>query len=367
MIDRIKRMIPERYKGPILAALRPSSYPDLERWRGRKKVIIALAGFYQNLGDMALTYAQKRFIESTLPDYEVLLFASTDTYSRMKALKRVVGPEDIITTIAGGNMDDVYPSLENARRFLVRSFPNNPIISFPQTIAFSETSIGRRARRRSARTYRAHPRFVVFAREPRSLELMRSGLPGMRIEYSPDIVLSLKDVVHPQLRAGVLLSVRQDMEVFLTSDDRARIVAVLESKTDDILVRDTVDVTLEHCQPDTFEQTLKDFWKLVGSRRIVVTDRLHAMIFCVITRTPVVVLPNSNHKIRGTYEAWLRDHSFIRYIDSFDEASLSQAIDELWDLSQEDITGPDLSPNYEALRRELIAATRSEGDSGHSE
>lgn len=353
---RIKRMIPERYKGPILAAFRPSRYPDLEPWRDRKKVIITLAGFYQNLGDMALTYAQKRFIETTLPDYDVLLFPSTDTYARMKALKRVVGPGDIITTIAGGNMDDVYPSLENARRYVVRSFPDNPIISFPQTIAFSDTSSGQRALRRSARTYRSHPRLVVFAREPRTLELMKSGLPGTRIGYSPDIVLSLTNEVAPQPRAGILVSVRADKEVLLSADDRARIIETIEPKTDDIMVRDTVDVALEDCQPDTFENTLREFWGLLSTRRVVVTDRLHAMIFCVVTHTPVVVLPNSNHKIKGTYETWLKDYTHVRFLDSFDASSLSRAVDELWSLSPEDIAGPDLSPHYDALRHALLVA-----------
>lgn len=367
MFSRLKRAIPERYKGPVLAALRPAVHPDLEPWRGRKKVVVALAGFYQNLGDMALTYAQKRFIEQTLPDYEVLLFPSTATYGQMKALKRVVGPEDIITTIAGGNMDDVYPSLENARRYIVRSFPNNPVISFPQTIAFSDTPNGQRARRRSARTYRSHPRMVVFGREPRTLALMKSGLPGTRIEYSPDIVLSLKNEVPPQPRAGILLSVRHDKEVLLDDSERSKIMEIITAKTDDIVVRDTVDVALEDCQPDTSESTLKSFWSLLSTRRVVVTDRLHAMIFCVITETPVIVLPNSNHKIKGTYETWLKDHSYVRFLDSFDEASLSRTINELWDLPTESITRPDLEPRYEQLRKALLSAAGRSDESAAEE
>lgn len=358
MISKIKGMIPERYKGPILAQLRPGSYPDLESWRGRKKVVITLAGFYQNLGDMALTYAQKRFIEKTLPDYEVLLFRSTDTYGRMKALKRVVGPEDIITTIAGGNMDDVYSSLENARRYVVRSFPNHPIISFPQTMAFSDTPTGRSALRRSARTYKSHSSLTVFARELRSLELMRSRLSGTHVECSPDIVLSLEEAANPRVRSGLLLSVRNDKEVFLTRADRAGMLDVMRAKTDDILVRDTVDVAMEDCQPDTFENTLQEFWDLLRTRRVVVTDRLHGMIFCAITRTPVVVLPNSNHKIKGTYEAWLKDNSLVRYLDSFDPESFAQAIDDLWNMAPEDITEPDLTTHYDSLRQALLTAAR---------
>lgn len=358
MIGRIKRMIPERYKGPILAALSPDSSPDLDAWRGRKKVVIALAGFYQNLGDMALTYAQRRFIENTLPDYGVLLFPSTHTYSHMKALKKVVGPDDIITTIAGGNMDDIYPSLENARRYVVHSFPNNPIISFPQTFAFTDTRSGRRALGRSARTYGRHPNLTLFGREPRTLELMEKGLPDTRIAYSPDIVLSLNPDISSRERSGIMLTVRDDKEMLLTAEQRAQIRGVINAKTEDIIVKDTVDVPLGDCKPDTYAQTLQNFWELLASRRVVVTDRLHAMIFCVVTETPVVVLPNSNHKIRGTYDAWLKDHSYVRYIDSFDASALSAAIDDMWTLPPERVTRPDLSRHYEVLRRALLDAAK---------
>lgn len=356
MINRIKRMIPERVKGPVVAELQQSSFPDLDLWKDRKKVVVALAGFYQNLGDMALTYAQKRFIEETLPEYDVLLFPSTHTYSRMKALRRVVGPGDIITTIAGGNMDDVYPSLENARRYVVRSFPRHPVISFPQTFAFSDTPEGRRALKRSARTYGAHRQLTVFGREPRTLELMKAGLPGVRVEYCPDIVLSLGSTAQIRERSGIMLTVREDKEVMLTAEERAGIRRVIESKTDDIVVKDTVDVSIDDCQPDTFEKTLRDFWDLLSTRRVVVTDRLHCMIFCVNTKTPVVVLPNSNHKIKGTYDAWLKSHSYVRYLDSFDTEALSTAIDEMWDLKPDQIVGPDLSSHYEPLRRALLTA-----------
>lgn len=340
----------------MVAQFRPGSYPDLDAWTDRKKVVITLAGFYQNLGDMALTYAQKRFIEQTLPGYDVLLVPSTDTYSRMKALKRIVGTDDIITTIAGGNMDDIYTSLEDARRYVVRSFPNNPVISFPQTIAFSDTPEGQVRLRRSARTYAKHPRLTIFGREPRTLELMQSGLVGSRIEYSPDIVLSLKLDNPPTERKGLMLTVRKDKEVLLTETERDGIREVVYAKSDDVIVRDTVDVALEDCQPDTFEKTLEDFWALLRTRKVVVTDRLHCMIFCAITKTPCVVLPNSNHKIKGTYETWLQDHSYLIYLDKFSKDSLSNAIDTLMELQPEQITAPDLSPHYQALREALLEA-----------
>lgn len=355
-MQRLRRLVPQRYKGPLLAALGPRSDPRFENLKGRRKVFVMLAGFYQNLGDMALTYAQTRIIRETLPEYEVVLIPSVDTFICMRALRRVVGPDDIITIIGGGNMDDVYSSLENARLFVVRSFPNNPIVSFPQTISFSEMPSGRRALARSARAYCGHRNLVMFGRERQSVEVMREAFPGVRVEASPDTVLSLGYGEMSGSRAGAMMMVRDDVESVLSRNVREMIATVVEGVTDDVVVKDTVDVTLEDCQPDRYEQALGGFWELLRSRRVAVTDRLHGMIFCAITRTPVVVLPNSNHKISGTYDAWLKEDPCIRFLGSYDYGEFNEAINSMWDLGGRVVPGHDLTPSFEPIREALRKA-----------
>lgn len=356
MIDKIKKMIPERYKGPVRALFGPSSVPELDKFKGSRKVVVALAGFYQNLGDMALTYAQGQFIKKVLPDFEVLYFPSDHTYSRMKALKNVVGAGDIVTIIGGGNMDDLYPSLENARRYIVRSFPDLPVISFPQTMAFSETASGQRALKRSAQTYESHKCLTLFSRESQSFGLMTERFPEACVELCPDTVLSLNPDVPTRERSGIMITMRSDKEVLIDAAELAEIHDIVSSKTSDIIIKDTVDVSLEECQLDTFEQTLHEFWELVSSRKVVITDRLHCMIFCVITGTPVVVLPNSNHKIRGTYENWLSELPYVRYLDAFEKDEFAAAVNEMWALEENQIPALDLATRYSSLRQALLEA-----------
>lgn len=356
MLKTIKGWFPERVKGPVLATLRPREDADLQRYLGKPKAVVALAGFYQNLGDMALTYAQKRFIESVLPNHEILLFPSLDTYQRMKALKAVCDREDIITTIAGGNMDDVYPSLENARRFIVRSFPDNAVISFPQTFAFSDTPNGYNSLRRSAKTYSRHKNLTLFGREPRSLALMKSAFPSNAVRYCPDIVLSLRLDNPPSERSGVLVCIRNDSEARLTPSERDAISSAIQAKYSDVVFRDTVDVALEDCTPQTFEATLERFWDFLRTRSVVVTDRLHCMIFCAITKTPCVVLPNNNHKIEGTYRAWLEDLPYIEYLEHWDADEMLTRMDTLALLDRDNLPHLDLSAHYAELRKALREA-----------
>ena len=64
-------------------------------------------------------------------------------------------------------------------------------------------------------------------------------------------------------------------------------------------------------------------------RRVVVTDRLHGMIFAAVTGTPCVVLDNATHKSRDFYRTFLQDSNAVFYIgtdcDRLEEA-IAQAL-----------------------------------------
>ena len=49
--------------------------------------------------------------------------------------------------------------------------------------------------------------------------------------------------------------------------------------------------------------------------KVIITDRLHGMIFAAITGTPAIILTNSNHKVKGVYE-WIKHCDYIKYISN---------------------------------------------------
>ena len=48
--------------------------------------------------------------------------------------------------------------------------------------------------------------------------------------------------------------------------------------------------------------------------KLVVTDRLHGMLFAAITGTPCIALGNSSGKVKGVYD-WLTHLDYIQYVD----------------------------------------------------
>jgi pyruvyl transferase EpsI len=60
--------------------------------------------------------------------------------------------------------------------------------------------------------------------------------------------------------------------------------------------------------------------------QLVVTDRLHGMIFAAVAETPCVVIKSKSYKIEGCYE-WLRHLKYIKCIDNV--VDLEQACEEV--------------------------------------
>ena len=69
------------------------------------------------------------------------------------------------------------------------------------------------------------------------------------------------------------------------------------------------------------------FDKFFGAR-VVITDRLHGMVFCAITKTPCIVTKSLDHKVTGTYE-WIKDLNYIKLVDNLNFDEVEKLITEL--------------------------------------
>lgn len=314
MIRVIKKLLSEKIKLKIKLLILSSKNPF---WidkikKDKKNIFVFLGGFYQNLGDMAITYAQVEFLKQAYPDANVVTIPSTQTYEAVKTIKNYISKEDIITTIGGGNMSDMYQSLEDARLYVVKNFPDNKIISFPQTIDFNNS----KSLNVSRKVYRNHKNLTIFARENYSFVRAKQYFPGVKISECPDIVLSLNKIESICERTDVICCLRADKEQNLTDSERQEIIDKIKKVFLDAQFTDTVDVLLEDCKPERYAQTLENFWDKLRKSKVVITDRLHCMIFCAITGTPCVVFDNSNKKISGVYNQWMSEISYIKLFDN---------------------------------------------------
>jgi len=285
------------------------------------KIFVLMAADYGNLGDIAITEVQMDFLKENFPSHEIIPIFVKEM-CLLFALKKSISRNDIITIIGGGNMGDVYQGLENQRRYIIQSFPHNKIISFPQSFDFKN----KRNLRKSIKIYSRHTNLHIFAREPQSYEMMKKNFKSNNVYLVPDIVLYDNKCAPKVKRDGILLCLRNDLEKKIANDQQESLISSIHSK---YLSLRQYDTSIDNFEKDMAAQELNKIWNAFKMSQVVITDRLHGMIFSAITNTPCVVLPNTNHKIASTYEKWLSDIDFIIFVEEFNEELILSHIETL--------------------------------------
>lgn len=289
--------------------------------KNKNYAFIFLAADYGNLGDVAITYAQTKFLKDILGNnFEVIEIPISHSLEGLYFVKKNIKQGDIITSVGGGNLGDLYDQIEYIRQLAVRSFPNNKFISFPQTFDFSETSEGKKALAVAKKVYNAHPNLYMVAREKTSYALMNQHFDKAHILLTPDIVLSLNKEYPKLERNGAVICMRQDKEKNLTEKQTTFIQNEIKDRFESVLFYDT-HINKDNMNIEEREEELEKIWNTFKSAELVVTDRLHGMIFCYITNTPCLVFQNNNHKVRETY-SWINENKNINLMPNFDEENI---------------------------------------------
>ena len=303
----IKKYIPLQLKQKIIYYISNNKKYITQYNKKDKKIIIALAANYGNLGDLAITYAQKNFLEKNFNEYKILEIPIDETYSNMKSLKKIVNKQDIITIIGGGNFGNVYYDIERARQFFIKQFPNNKIVCFPQTIDFTNDKKGKKYFKKARKIYNHHKNLILFAREKKSFNIMKENFNN-KVYLVPDIVLSLNEQEPKEIREDITICFRDDKENKIDKNEKELLINKLSEN-----YKEKINYADTH----------------IGNSKLVITDRLHGMIFCAITGTPCIALPNSNGKIEATYKKWLKDVPYIKFIKDITDDKLYQGIDKM--------------------------------------
>lgn len=358
MTDALKRLVPLRIKQQVRAVV---DREDVDLPPG-PRAFLFLAADYGNIGDIAITAAQERFLAEHAGRPHVVVVPISRTRARLRSIQRQIGPGDLVATVGGGNMGVAYPDIEALRQLVIRSFPDHRVVCFPQTLDWDASRASDRAVRKLVEVYSEHRDLHVFARESVSharLQDLFAPYPGVRVGLVPDIVLSATasdlGASTAETGGGLLLCMRDDQERAVTDAQRREIDASLAQLDLPIEITDThaggAGLSDEQCRA-----LLRDKVNQFGAARLVVTDRLHGMILSLVAGTPCLVLPNSNHKIRQTHEDWLRANPRVEVLSPDRLDTVAEAIQRLLAADRPASGTPPLGVDaYGALRTALSA------------
>lgn len=295
-----------------------------------KKVILCGVPHHSNLGDHAIYIAEKELIKEKFPEYELQIVDEVFAEKCVKRIKTYIADEDILFLQGGGNLGNQYKVQESGRRSIIENFPNNKIVLFPQTMYFSNDENGKEELKKTKQIYNSHNNLYLMAREEITYLQMKEYFPNAKVFFTPDIVTILNETKEPLKREGALFLVRNDVEKNIENQYLEEIEKMCIERNMNTIYSDNDKggVIHELIKKDKVYEMLELFKK----SQLVVTDRLHGMIFAVITGTPCIVFGNYNHKVEKSYE-WFKELPYIHFVAEHEEIkNLDNEIERLLNL-----------------------------------
>lgn len=283
---------------------------EINNLRQRKKVIMLATAEHQNIGDAAITLAEQYLLQQQFSEYYQVEISTYEFKKKEEYLHAIVNPLDILIINGGGNIGDIYLAEELLHQYIICQFPNNRIIIMPQTIYFKD--LDGKVFRDSQHIYNQHRDLTIYLRGQESLSFAKMYYPNAKSFLMPDTVHLLRTNYSLE-RTGALLCIREDEESNLSTSQRDSLRTRIEAMFSD--VEQTTNIhsmdILRNMRGLVVRQELMRF----AQHKVVITDRLHGMIFAAITATPCVVLSSYNQKIWEYYRAFLSESNAIFFLD----------------------------------------------------
>lgn len=282
----------------------------------RNPVFLVFTPQHANLGDHAIAYAEKIILDRLqIPFFEITgeQLRILDYYKMLSSLDK-----SLILINGGGNIGTLWPTIEQLNRRVVIANPHATIMVLPNTMYYGKSREEQKELEISKSIYNSHSQLFFYAREKLSLEAMKRVFKNVKI--APDVVLSL-DFTNIKLpRKGVLICLRSDTEAILSKDELEKIDIIGKKIFGNNITK--IDTVLEYnVSVANREKELLCKIKEFCAAELVITDRLHGMIFCAITGTNCIVLDSKSPKIRGCYE-WIKKLDYIRFIENVADIEL---------------------------------------------
>lgn len=317
----------------------------------QKRIIVIGTPEHGNLGDHAIAKAELLFLGKKFPSIKVVEISGEQFRCFTKEIKRSILPTDKIIITGGGFMGSLWPTEEFMVRNILLLFPDNEIVIFPQTIYFENMDEQNTFYLTSLESYRRHKNLKICARDISTYNFLKEKVfygDESNCFFIPDIALFLVETTPRLEREGILLCLRADKEKNLTDNDRTHIEQYALRFTNDVHYVDTV--INDKVSPSDRNNELEKKFVQFRSARLVITDRLHGMIFAAITGTPCIALDNVSGKVSGVHY-WLRSLNYVQCIDSIDQ--LDTQLEHFMQFSSCEYNNM-LKPFYDMLAEKIL-------------
>lgn len=288
----------------------------LKKNYGESRCILMLTPSYGNLGDQALAVAGKLFLKDNFSECPIIEITDELYRINRKYIRKYISQNDVLLINGGGFTGSLYLEMEILLQDILKQFKNNKIVILPQTIYYSDSREGNELKEQDKTLIANCLNLTLCLRDECSLELaedMLKNCGNAKYYYLPDMVTYLNSVVPYRTSTSrngkALFCIRADKERVLDEECLKEITDFL--KANNVSVEYTDTVIRKNLYGKEREKRLYEKWKEFAGYNLVITDRIHGMLFAAITGTPCIAFDNCSQKVSGAYD-WIAYLDYIK-------------------------------------------------------
>ena len=285
--------------------------------RSIPRIWLLLSPQYLNYGDHLIALSELQFFAARSKKQVIDLNYTSFTLWENRIANRIKHG-DIIWITGGGYLGDLWPESHSAAERVLARFPNNQIVFAPQSTFYSDLKSPNA--KEFAQKVRDHGNCVFFSREQNTVDrLQELDIPSY---LAPDFALLTQLEPKKETKSSYIsFCLRDDHERTFSEPS----LKVLKTKLQSFgMPFHKIVMAKKHCEIPTWSRKvfLRKKLREYSKSMLVVTDRLHGMLFCCVAGVPCIAVDNTSKKISGVYE-WVKELDYIRFVASFEEADLA--------------------------------------------
>ena len=317
----------------------------------RQKIYMLGTPAHNNLGDHIIALSQEEYFRKYFSGFQYIDCVMPFAVQCLDILNRSIRKKDIICLSGGGWLGTTWRKDELFVRRVLQQFTENPIVILPQTVYYEQDS---NFSEEGAEIYRSHPKLLFCLRDKASFDYVISHgfVKKERAFLMPDIALFYKGYKKEKGHRAETINIclRSDREKLLNTQQENTICSIAQSFAD--IKRFTTISDEKTVRTDQRKAAVFSKLDEVSNGRLLITDRLHAMILATITGTPCLAFDNLTHKVSGVYE-WIKHLDYIQLAG--EEENLREQIHNLYFMKpQEPLKGLEFLEYEKGLYERII-------------
>lgn len=337
------RKMKEQVKWGIYLLFFLHKYPKKIR-KDLNSLIFVGTPCYGNLGDQGIAYAAQQFLKEEFPSRNVIEIpiGFIEMYT---GIFKFLLSKQLVLICGGGFIGSQWEWGNWMICKVIKKFHDNRIVILPQTLFFEKNKKGEQCLKTVKRVYSEHKNLTICCREEMSYQFALKEFVDNKALFIPDMVTYLDYKEVSGKRSGIMLILRSDCEQVVEERYTEKLAEAFSSEFNASIIHSN-NIVPEFIKPSEREEKVRKRLAEISACQLVITDRLHGMLFATVTGTPCLALANGNGKVEGVYNT-IKTNPYVVFSDG------SEDINKLTERFQKILYGR-YRYNNSVLRNDII-------------